>query len=263
MDIPSVRFLLPCFVLYSAWWCLYENPFVDEGAEEEKENAISNERAQRLLARSRALFDERRFEASLAPTLQLYQAFPENGIYINQLARIYHELERWKDEAAMWEQFLVYSPMPVEACPQIGVAYRKLGNEADAYKAFERCLAIEENSDNLLFMAHALEKQGQYVKADELYGKALKRAPDYTDVVLGKARCEIRRGKAATAKERVLKVLKSLPDNADALLAAGMACLDNGEYREARSYLSRGRSVRPTDNDFRVLLAKANRLGVR
>jgi tetratricopeptide (TPR) repeat protein len=163
----------------------------------------------------------------------------------------------------MWEQFLIYSPMPVEGCPQIGIAYRKMGNEADAYKAFERCLAIEENSDNLLFMAHALEKRGQYGKAEELYSKALLRAPDYTDVVLGKARCEVRNGKADSAKERVMKVLQHLPDNADALLAAAMACMGKGEYREAKEYLVRGRRVRPTDNDFRILLAKANRMGGR
>jgi tetratricopeptide (TPR) repeat protein len=262
MDIPSVRFLLPCFVLYSAWWCLYQNPYVEEGPDDGTET-MSNERAQRLLARSRALVEERRYAAALSPTLELYQKFPENSIYINQLARIYHELERWKEEAAMWEQFLIYSPMPVEGCPQIGIAYRKMGNEADAYKAFERCLAIEENSDNLLFMAHALEKRGQYGKAEELYSKALLRAPDYTDVVLGKARCEVRNGKADSAKERVMKVLQHLPDNADALLAAAMACMGKGEYREAKEYLVRGRRVRPTDNDFRILLAKANRMGGR
>jgi hypothetical protein len=60
-----------------------------------------------------------------------------------------------------------------------------------------------------------------------------------------------------------MKVLQHLPDNADALLAAAMACMGKGEYREAKEYLVRGRRVRPTDNDFRILLAKANRMGGR
>lgn len=261
MDIPSIRFLLPCFVLYAAWWSLYQDPYVDESAETDTENAVSNERAQRLLARSRKFVEQGRFEEALAPTLELYRAYPENGIYINQLARIYHEQQRWKDEAEMWEQFLIYSPMPVEACPQIGLAYRRLGNEAAAYKAFERCLGIEQNSDNLLFMAHALERKGQYAQAEELYGKALQYAPDYTDVVLGKARCEIRRGQPAIAKERILKVLKGMPDNPDALLAAAMACIGSGDYLEARTYLRRGRQLRPGDSDFQQLLAKASRRG--
>jgi tetratricopeptide (TPR) repeat protein len=259
MDIPSVRFLLPCLILYLFYWSLWLNPYVDEGADKDADDHLSSAKAQRLLARGRQLMQEQRYEDALNPTLELYKAYPENSIYIDQLARIYNKLERWKEEAAMWEKYLVYSPTPVEGCPQIGLAYRRMDEEELAYKAFERCLAIEENSDNLMFMAHSLERKGKYREADELYGKALKRAPEYPDVIIGKARCEIRLGKAAVAKERVLRLLETRSDNADALLAAGMACMRTGDYKAARQYLLHGRRVRPLDKDFRVMLARAAR----
>ncbi|MBV6433260.1 MAG: Beta-barrel assembly-enhancing protease [Bryobacteraceae bacterium] len=262
MDIPSVRFLLPCLILYAFYWSLWLNPYVDEGADKDAEHHLSNAKAQRLLSRARQLIAEQRLEDALGPTLELYKAYPENSIYIDQLARIYNKLERWNDEAAMWEQFLVYSPIPSDGCPQIGLAYRRMEREDLAYKAFERCLSLEENSDNLMFMAHALERKGQYKTADELYGKALKRSPGYPDVIIGKARCEIRLGKAAAAKERVLKLLETRADNADALLAAGMACMRTGDYKAARQYLLRGKQVRPRDKDFRLMLARAARQSI-
>jgi tetratricopeptide (TPR) repeat protein len=151
----------------------------------------------------------------------------------------------------------VHAPMPVEGCPQIGVAYRKLEMEDKAAQSFERCLAIEENSDNLLFMATVHERKGQYQKADELYSRAIKRAPEYTDVIIGKARVELRTGKAVAAKRRILELLDRQPDNADALLVAGMACLKLGDVGQARRHLTRGRRVRPTDSDFGVMLARA------
>jgi len=262
MDIPSVRFLLPCLILYAFYWSLWLNPFVDESADKDAENHLSIAKAQRLLARGQELMREQRFEDALRPTLELYKAYPENSSYIDQLARIYNKLERWSDEAAMWEQYLVYAPIPSDGCPQIGLAYRRLEREDLAYKAFERCLALEENSDNLMFMGHALERKGKYKEADGLYGKALKRSPGYPDVIIGKARCEIRLGKAAVAKERVLKLLETRADNADALLAAGMACIRTGDYKAAREYLLRGKRVRPRDKDFRVMLARAARQSV-
>lgn len=262
MDIPSVRFLLPLFVLWAYSWALFVDPWVSDGSEED-EHHLSNLKAQRLLERSRRSIEAARYAEALPPTLELYKSYPENSIYIEQLARIYHHLEQWKEEAAMWEQFLVHAPLPVEGCPQIGQAYRRLDQEEQAFRAFERCLAIEENSDNLMFLAHAWEKKGNYRKADELYGRAVKRAPDYPDVVSGKARCEVRLGRHQAALDRVRKLLERQPDNADALLAAGMASLGIGDYRAARGYLARGSKVRPQDGDFRVMLAKAARQGRR
>lgn len=258
MDIPAVRFLLPCFVLYAFYWCLSANPWVDEFAGKDPEHQLSNERAQNLLGRTRELIRLERYQDALKPALQLFKAYPESSIYIEQLATIHHKLQQWKEEAEMWEQFMVHAPMPVEGCPQIGVAYRKLQMEEKAAQSFERCLQIEENSDNLLFMGSVLERKGEYAKADELYGRAIKRAPEYSDVIIGKARVELRIGKAAASKKRILELLDRQPDNADALLVAGMACLKLGDASEARTHLNRGRRVRPTDADFGVMLAQVS-----
>ncbi|MBI3684673.1 MAG: tetratricopeptide repeat protein [Acidobacteria bacterium] len=261
MDIPSIRFLFPCLVLYFFYWALVVNPFMEDPTllEESQPGRLSQEETRRLLDKSLRLIEEKNYEQALGSTLQLYHAYPENSIYIHQLANLYNTLGRHEDEAAMWELFMQFAPLPVEGCPQIGLAYRKLNREPDAFKSFERCLAIEENSDNLMYMAHGLERRKEYAKAQELYERALKRAPDYTDVAIGLARVELFLGNPKKAKERILGVLERAPDNVDALLVAGLAFSRGGDATAARRYLEKGIELRPGDRDFRVALARARR----
>lgn len=259
MDVPSVRFLLPCLILYFFHYAFVVNPYFDEASDEAHENRLSTVQAQKLLARSRRFMEEHRWEEAIAPTLELYRAYPENSIYIAQLARLYNLLGRFQEEAQMWEQFLIYAPLPAEGCPQIGLAYRHLHREDKAFEAFERCLALEENADNLMFMAHAHERRGNYQKAEELYRRALQRAPNYPDVIIGLARAEVFRGKPVAARDRILKLLETRPNDPDALLVAGLACFRTGEHLAAMRFLERGRKLRPQDPDFPVVLARVRR----
>ena len=61
----------------------------------------------------------------MAPATWLYNAWPDNYLYIRTPAEIYHRPERYKDEAEFWEKFLQHAPLPWEGCPDIGHAYWK------------------------------------------------------------------------------------------------------------------------------------------
>jgi tetratricopeptide (TPR) repeat protein len=191
--------------------------------------------------------------------LRLQQAFPENHIYIQELANIYQALGRYGDEAQMWERFLQYAPLPGEGCPQIGIAYQKQSRTPDAEKAFERCHTIEPNSDNILFYAHAIEMNGDYRKAAALYEQGVKRSPDYSDMSLGLARVQMFQEQLGPAKKRVLAVLKRSPDYVDALLLAGMICTRQRELVEARKYLQHGFKLSPSYRDLQLALGQLAR----
>ncbi|MFO0983149.1 MAG: YaiO family outer membrane beta-barrel protein [Planctomycetota bacterium] len=77
-----------------------------------------------LAAQQRPDGARKRYQEALAPSLEL-QRVPGNHVYLERLAEIYDHLGRFAEEAAMWEQYLLHAPTPVEACPRISEAYRK------------------------------------------------------------------------------------------------------------------------------------------
>ncbi len=258
MDIPFLKFALPVAVLYLFYWALIANPWVDESAASsgtQTANGLSADAVRDLVDQSKKLLQEKKYEQALPLMLRVHKAYPESHIYIEHLATIYAALDRFGEEAQMWEQFLQYAPMPAEGCPQIGQAYEKQNKLGDAEKAFERCYIIEPNSDNILFYAHAVEMKGDYKKAAALYEQGVKRSPNYGDLCVGLARVQMFTGQSAKAKERVLAVLKRSPDNVDALLVAGMACTRTGDYVLARKYLEHGLKLSPAYRDLQQAMA--------
>jgi tetratricopeptide (TPR) repeat protein len=259
MDIPFIRFAFPTAVLYLFYWALVLNPWVDESAgaaATPSANGLTVGATRDLVDQSKNLLQEKKYDKALPKMLRLHQAFPENHIFIEDLANIYQALGRYGDEAQMWEEYMQYAPAPAEGCPQIGFAYQKQSRQSDAQKAFERCYVIEPNSDNILFYAHALEMKGDYRKAAALYEQGVKRSPNYVDLSIGLARVQMFQEQIGTAKRRVLEVLKRSPDNVDALLVAGMVLTREGELAQARKYLERGIKLSPTHRDLQLALGR-------
>jgi len=223
---------------------------------------MAADEAKRLAAESRALIRADDYAGALAPVRTLHDAYPSNHIYIDQLAIVFHHLNRPADEAETLEEYIVKAPNPGEACPRLGLAYRAQGLEDKALDAFERCLALDpDDPDAILYLALAHERAGRAAKAAELYKRGLRLSPDYSDMRLGLARIVLREGHAGQAKAAALAVLKKSPDNTDALLVAGLACLRNGEPSEARSYLKHGVLLAPGSKELAQALAQAEATG--
>jgi tetratricopeptide (TPR) repeat protein len=214
--------------------------------------------AQRLADSSNTLMDRGKYKEALAPTLKLYQAYPENHIYLGHLAEIYNHLGQYEEEAQAWEKYVDRAPTPVEACPRFGQAYAKAGKPQEAIAAFWRCLAFDtENSDSYLFLAHQLELDAQWDEAAKLYEKGLTVSPNYADLKLGLARCRLHQNNANEARDIANQVLAQKPDKADALLILGMVYLREDKPAEAKTVLERGVKLAGTDPDFHLLLARA------
>ena len=152
----------------------------------------------------------------------------------------------------MWELYLQHSPIPLEGCPQIAEAYRKLGQKEQTLKSLERCYEFDTtHSDSIFFLAHEYELRGNLAKAFPLYKKGAELAPHYPDLSIGLARVQFKLGRIEEARRLIARVLQRRPENSDALLVAGMVAIRLGDRASARAYLAKGARVSPGYEDIR------------
>jgi len=220
-------------------------------------SSLTAEKSRELLNLSNTLFQEGKYPEALTPTLQLHAAFPEDHIYIGRLAEIYDRLGQYHEEAQLWEKFMEHAPLPIEACPQIGLAYEKQGLRQEAIGAFERCLALDpENRDSIFYLANSLERSNQLDRAAELYEHGISIAPNSPDLLLGLARINLRRGNVSAAKEGASIVLAKSPENTDAFLVLGLAYSEEGDLPHARMILQKGVKLADTSSALHAALAR-------
>src|SRR6266567_7223438 len=112
--LPAIFATLALGIFY---WGLFRMPVsAGRGAE------LDFEESRRLQEDSVVLQRFGKWDRALRITLKLHAAWPENPIYLAQLGGIYDHLGRYREEAAVWEEFLDRSPRPIEGCPQAGQA---------------------------------------------------------------------------------------------------------------------------------------------
>lgn len=254
------RMLPPAFVLF-LFVDLVVNPYVPRlgtvSAGAKQNGRLTVDESRTLQGQSRKLVAAGKDEQAIKPALQLYEAYPENHIYSQMLAQISHRLGRYEDEVKYWESFVEHAPLPIEACPDIGLAYAKLGRAKESIGALERCRGFEaDNYDSMFALAHAWEQDGQTARAAALYREALARHPHNTDCTLGLARTELRTGRLASARRLANEVLAESPQNVDALLVAGLVAQGSGELAVARRMLEQGLRLSPRYVDFYVALGR-------
>lgn len=250
-NAQPVRLLVAVLALGAFYWGLYRMPVPGAKA------GLDPQKSRDLQDQAAVMRRYGKWDRALAPTMKLRNAYPENPIYIGQLAEIYDHLGRYREEAAMWEQFLVHAPRPIEGCPQIGDAYEKQGLPKQAIAAFEKCLGLEpESPDQIFYLARALERDGQTDRAAELYQRGAAADPAYADLTIGLARIRLQQGKPDEARRVAAAALVESPKNPDALLVLGLACVREGDRTAARNYFERG--VRVADGYADLHLALAN-----
>jgi tetratricopeptide (TPR) repeat protein len=208
-----------------------------------------------LVDLSDSRFNKGEYKKALEPTLKLYHSYPENAVYLHRLADIYDRLGRYAEEAATWEQFHQYAPLPGEGCPQIGQAYEKQGKKGEAIKAYERCLTFEATDvDSIFSLAHALEMERQYERAGSLYDRCAALSPKSPDCLVGKARVLFRRGRAEEAAKIAAEVLARSPDNTDAMLVIALVDWSGGKLADARRILERAINLADRYADLYLVL---------
>lgn len=221
--------------------------------------------AEQSLADSNEAFEAGRYADALEPTSRLIERFPNQHVYARRLAVIFGRMDRPSDEAASWERFIESSATPVEACPAIGEAYARAGDQAKALDAFERCVAFDtRNSEMVFYLGRAYERAGRSAEAADQFSRAVALNPSDTDSELGLARLSLRANRVSEAGRAANAVLARFPANADALLVAGLVAGREGRLQDARSLLERALKNADTYVDVHIALADVEaRLGHR
>ena len=244
-----LRIALSAGVLAIFYWGLFVSSPVSDPAE------AAGSQSHALSERATTLIYAGRYDEALDSAVQLQRRFPSSHIFAQQVAIIYHQLDRPADEAAAWEQFMSTSPAPWEACPAVGAAYRAAGQADQSLAAFERCGAYDpDDADLLFYVAHANERAGDSDRAAILYQQVIDLAPNYTDAAIGLARIELRRGNPEGARRAAEAVLERQPADVDALLAAGTASLRLADLVAARRHLAHGLSIKEEYADLHLVL---------
>jgi tetratricopeptide (TPR) repeat protein len=240
---------------------LFTSPFVSRmgvsSTGQTDPRALPPEEVKKLVALSDSRLHKGEYKEALEPALKLYNSYPENPVYLKLLADIHNGLGQYREEAAMWEQFMQHAPLPWEGCPQIGKAYEKQGKRTQALHAFERCLAFDTtDSDSLFFLAHALEMEREFDRAEKLYQQCVAFSPKYSDCQLGMARVLFRRGRVAQAKKLAEEVLTRSPNNTDGLLVMALVNWSQGKLGEARRILECAVKLSDRYTDLYVVLGR-------
>jgi tetratricopeptide (TPR) repeat protein len=252
-DIPFIRFSVPCAILYLFFYMVVINPPVED---DDHHPGLSPEDVRVLRWKGAGLMEAQQYQEAEEVYVKLHNEFADNAVYSGELAKIRHAQKRYDQEAELWEEFVLHSPTPVEGCPQIGEAYRAVGDNVKALDALKRCWEYEPtNSDMILFYALGLEHRGNRKLAHDLYRKGHELSPRYADMTVGLARTELAMGRKAEARKLILEALDKTPDSPDALLAAGIILLRTGERQAARRYLQHGVEVSPNYEEMRLALA--------
>ena len=176
-------------------------------------------------------------------------------MFLQRLAEAHGKLGQFAEAAATWERFMDRSPLPDEACPFIGHAYRKLGKYEEALRAFEQCFEADAgNAELAFFVGLGNEWMARLDTAQRwCIERAIAMAPPHFDSAVGLARLELHRTHLDRARDRALAVLSRAPTHVDALLVAGLAEQRAGRQAPARLHLEKAAIL--SANYFDVQLA--------
>jgi tetratricopeptide (TPR) repeat protein len=138
-----------------------------------------------------------------------------------------------------------------------GVAVRRAGDVAGAAREFETALAVDPaDPDARRWRGEVALTQGDPGLALSHFDEALRGAPDYVRVLLGKAAALERLGRAAEAGPVYRAALDADPWSTDVRLNYGVWLAVSGRGEEARRQFEDGLRIDPTDGRLRRNLAR-------
>jgi tetratricopeptide (TPR) repeat protein len=254
LEMPIFSIFLSLFVLAIFYTVIFLIPN-DLIFSQENSLKLSPEKSRELLTLSKNYLANKKYLEALDLTKQLVKSYPNNHIYLDQLASIYKELKEYQKEAETLEKFLVVAPIPSTACADLQEAYKKQNKIKEMIDICTRCLALEpQNGDLLFYLARSYELDKQYDKARETYEIGRKQDPNYLDHSVGIARVNFYQNDIKQAEDLLNFVLVKNPKFVDALLLIGLIEHKKGNNSKAKSYLEEGILITPNYMDFYFVL---------
>ncbi|HVL69194.1 MAG TPA: hypothetical protein VM364_18190 [Vicinamibacterales bacterium] len=191
---------------------------------------------------------------AIPPLSALHEAHPHTLSYMRDLAAAHTQAGR-EEAVRMWELVAERSATPAAACPQLAIAYERLGRADAALRAIERCLALlPEDTSLMLSAARGYRDRGDTQKAKELHERALSLDPASFEHARELAILDLEEGYPMRALQRAEQAVSAAPQDVTALHTAARALLRLERSNEARGYVERAMSLEPDNADLHLAL---------
>ncbi len=205
-----------------------------------------------LMKNVRMFIEKNEPASALREAIELLKLFPNNHIYLHQAAKLASQLNEHVESAKYFERFLLSSPNPSEACPEITHAYWKARNQEKMLDSANRCLILEPtNSDFIFELALATERAEKLDSALEQYKSGITLFPTYGDFAIGHARVLLRLGKSEQAWQEISAYIKAKPGVADAEFIAGLAAERTNQKDRAREIFEKALKNHPDNSEIK------------
>jgi tetratricopeptide (TPR) repeat protein len=192
-----------------------------------------------------------------AEALELYRGIdPDSPLYFSarlRVAEVLREMNRLDEAVKELDGLAAKWPDRSEPLATAGDFLRSADRFTDAVKAYDKALARVKNvrtQDWSLFYARgvALERAGEWPRAEQDFLEALKLSPDQANVLNYLGYSWVDRGENLTrAKELIERAVQLKPDDGYIVDSLGWVLYREGEYQRAVTNLERAVELRPDD----------------
>ncbi len=190
----------------------------------------------------------RRFQEaipSLEKAVQLNLDHKDAYLY---LGNAYEELKDFAKAAEFYEKYVNLKPeRPGQAYGRLGLCKFEIGDFGAAVTAFQE--ALKENPQDTMInnrLAQALQKSGQYEKAEEVYRLLAQLSPEYA---ANYYRTILKMYDDARMNEKAIEIAKQIvemnPGDADSLFNLGLMYTKQKKYNEAIETYKKIIEIRP------------------
>lgn len=190
------------------------------------------------------------FDAAEASFKQaLSQNYKDRDSVRYYLGQVYEERKRY-DEALRWYGSVVEGEQYFAAQIRYASVLAKQGKLAEARKHLSQ-LAPKDNQQRIqiiLTEAQLLRDAGRYQEAFDLLGRALKKNPDYPDLLYDYAMAAEKLNRLDVLEENLRKLIQLKPDYAHAYNALGYTLADRTDrLTEAVQFIQQALQLAPED----------------
>lgn len=157
--------------------------------------------------------------------------------------RSFVQVDVWKNSLTLWSSATKESSESFLAWNMLATTQMQLGKNMDAAKSFQRALAINPKSKEVLNnFAMFCQLNGSYAKAEENYLKLLELYPGELEALKNLGFLYYTMGEHEKAITVFDKVLKLKPELDQVLVYAGSASFAKGDFLKSRAYFKRALS---------------------
>ena len=208
----------------------------------EEEQTPSQNQLQSLIN----LHSQGRLQQALKQAESLVQQFPKSVVLYNIQGTVLKGLGHLDLCIEAYNKALAIKPDYVDACYNIGLAFKEQGKLEEAIEAYKKVLAIKPGYVNAYYdIGNVLKEQGKLDEAIESYNKALAIKPDYVDAYYNMGNAFKEQRKLEEAIEAYNKALAIKPGKAEAYNNIGNVLKEQGKLDEAIEAYNKALTIKP------------------